>query len=102
MAHYSVVFVTPQTDAWIPDYIANVAPLVQKHGGKVLARTTDHERIEGSEPNPALIAIVEWPSKAAAGAFYSDPGYQPYLQSRLAGAANEFFSVEGKDDFAKA
>ena len=45
MAHYAVVFVTPKTDTWIPDYLKAVGPLVEKHGGKYLARTTSHERL---------------------------------------------------------
>ena len=100
MSYYAVVFVTPKSDAWIPDYLAAVGPLVEKHGGRYLARTQNHERLEGTSENPGLIAILEWPSKAAAQAFYRDPAYQPSLQARLAGAANDFFLVEGKDDFA--
>jgi len=99
--HYSVVLVTPTTDAWIPDYLATAGPLVQKHGGRYLARTQSHERLEGSD-SPGLIAIVEWPSKADADAFYAEPDYQPHLQARLAGATNTWYSVEGKDDFAPA
>ena len=100
MAYYSVVFVTPKTDTWIPDYLAAVGPLVQKHGGKHLARTASHERLEGTDPNPAFIVVTEWPSKEGAEAFYRDPAYQPHLQARLAGATNDCFLVEGKDDFA--
>ncbi len=100
MAHYSVVFVTPKSDTWIPDYLAAVTPLVEKHGGKYLARTASHERLEGVDPSPGLIVIIEWPSKESAEAFYRDPAYQPHLQARLSGAANNFFMVEGKDDFA--
>ncbi len=29
-----------------------------------------------------------------------DPAYEPHLKARLAGAANDLFLVEGKDDFA--
>ena len=101
MAHFSVVFVTPSTDAWIPGYVAAVGPLVEKHGGKYLARTASHQRLEGAGPDPGLIAIVEWPSKQAADAFYQAPAYQPHLKARLAGATNEFFSIEGKDDMAQ-
>jgi len=100
VAHYSVVFVTPKSEAWIPDYLAAVGPLVEKHGGKYLARTSSHERLEGSGTSPALIVVIEWPSKDAFQRFYRDPAYQPFLQARLAGAENDFFTVEGKDDFA--
>lgn len=100
MAYFAVVFVTPKSETWIPDYIAGVGPLVAKHGGKFHARTMSHERLEGTSPNPGLIVILEFPSKQAAESFYKDPAYQPLLQARLAGAANDFFLVEGKDDFA--
>ena len=80
----------------------HVLPILQKHGGKFLARTQSHELIEGANPHPGLIAILEWPSKEAAEAFYADPDYQPHLQARLAGATNTWHSVEGKDDFAPA
>src|SRR2546421_498504 len=86
MAYYSVFLVTPTTDAWIPEYLAVVGPTVAKHGGKYLARTASHERLEGADPSPGLIAILEFPSKEAAMAFYKDPAYQPHLQARLAGA----------------
>ena len=67
---------------------------------QIEARTTSHERLEGTEPNPGLIVILEWPSRSAAEAFYRDPAYEPHLKARLAGAANDLFLVEGKDDFA--
>ena len=100
MSYYAVVFVTPKSEAWIPDYRGAVGPLVAKHGGKYLARTTSHARLEGTDPSPGLIVLIEWPSKESAEAFYRDPAYQPHLQARLAGAACDFFLVEGKDDFA--
>jgi uncharacterized protein (DUF1330 family) len=100
MSYYSVFFVTPSTEAWIPDYLPVVTAAVAKHGGKYLARTASHERIEGAGSGPGVIALIEWPSKDASAAFYSDPDYAPHLQARLAGAVNEAFLVEGKDDFA--
>jgi len=84
-----VVHVTPTSDAWIPDYLKTVTSLVAKHGGKYLARTLSHERLE-------------WPSKEAAEGFYRDPAYQPSLRARLEGAVNELFLIEGKDDFASS
>jgi uncharacterized protein (DUF1330 family) len=100
MAHYSVFMVTPTTDAWIPAYLEAVGPAVAKHGGKYLARTASHERIEGTGASPGLIALLEWPSKEAATAFYKDPAYEPHLQARLAGASSDAFLIEGKDDFS--
>ena len=100
MSYYSVLAITPTSEDWIPAYIESVGGIIAKHGGKFLARTASHERIEGDGPNPAVQAILEWPSKDAADAFYSDPEYKPLLDSRLAGATTDWFNVEGKDDFA--
>ena len=92
--------VTPTTDAWIPDYLAKVGPLAEKHGGKYLARCASVEQLEGPGPVPAVIVIVEWTSKEAERAFYSDPAYQSPLAARLAGSESTFFSVDDKDAFA--
>ncbi|HEV3363246.1 MAG TPA: DUF1330 domain-containing protein [Acidimicrobiia bacterium] len=100
MSHYAVLLVTPSSEDWIAEYIADVPPLVKKHGGQYLARTASQERLEGTGDHPAMIGILEFPSKEAAEAFYNDPEYKPHLQARLAGANNDLFLVEGKDDFA--
>lgn len=100
MPYYVVLLATPTSEDWIPEYVAAVSPLVNQHGGKYLARTASQERLEGTGDHPAMIGILEFPSKEAAEAWYNDPAYKPHLQARLAGANNDFFLVEGKDDFA--
>ncbi len=47
MAYYSILAVIPTTDDWIPHYIEPANRLVARHGGKYLARTSSHERLEG-------------------------------------------------------
>lgn len=47
MSYYSVLEVTPTSEEWIPDYIGPANALVARHGGKYLARTASHERLEG-------------------------------------------------------
>ncbi len=100
MSHYSIVSVTPSSEDWIPSYLEAVGPLVAKHGGKYLARTASHERVEGDGPDPALQVIIEWPSEEAQNAFYADPDYQPHKAARISGSESHLFSVAGKDDFA--
>ena len=100
MACYAVVFLTPKSLDWFPDYVTAVTPLLAKHGGKYLARTASHERLGGTGANPGLIVIIEFPSKESAEAFYRDPAYQPHLRSLLRGSAPDLFIVEGKDDLA--
>ena len=100
MAYYSVLSVTPTTEDWIPDYIGTATALVAKHGGRYLARTASHERLEGDGEGVALRVIIEWPSKAAAEALMSDPEYAPHLEARTAGSDSHHFLIEGKDDLA--
>ena len=100
MSYYSVLEVTPTSEDWIPDYIEPVGALLAKHGGKYLARTVNHERLEGSGDDPALRIIIEWPSKDDAMAFMEDPDYVPYLKARTAGSVSHHFLIEGKDDLA--
>ncbi|MEM7128452.1 MAG: DUF1330 domain-containing protein [Chloroflexota bacterium] len=98
--YYSVLAVTPTTDAWIPDYIGPANTLVAKHGGKYLARTATHEQIEGAVQEAALRIVIEWPSKEAALAFMNDPEYVPHLEARTAGSTSDHFLIEAKDDLA--
>lgn len=100
MTYYSVLAVTPTSEDWIPDYIGPANALAAKHGGKYLARTASHERLEGEGENAALRIILEWPSKEAAQAFMSDPGYVPHLKARTNGSVSHHFLIEGKDDLA--
>ncbi|MFS1983848.1 DUF1330 domain-containing protein [Vibrio breoganii] len=100
MAYYSVLEVTPTTDAWVADYIPPTNAAVAKHGGKYLARTGSHERLEGEREDVALRVIIEWPSKQAAQAFMADPDYVPHFKARSAGSISHHFLIEGTDDLA--
>lgn len=100
MTCYSVLEVTPTDDAWIPGYLGPAGEVITKHGGKYLARTTSHERVEGEGEDPALRIILEWPSADAAKAFMSDPDYAPHLAARTAGSVSHHVLIEGQDDMA--
>ncbi|KXX70479.1 DUF1330 domain-containing protein [Flammeovirga sp. SJP92] len=100
MAYYSILDVTPTTDAWIADYLEPANRLVAKHGGKYLARTASHEQLEGDKVEAALRIVIEWPSKDAALNFMKDPGYVPHLKERTAGSISHHFLIEAKDDLA--
>lgn len=100
MAYYSVLDVTPTTDVWVKDYIEPANKLVAHYGGKYLARTANHEQIEGDAHDAALRILIEWPSKQAALDFMKDPGYTPHLKGRTAGSVSHHYLIEGKDDLA--
>ncbi|MCW9052432.1 MAG: DUF1330 domain-containing protein [Motiliproteus sp.] len=100
MSFYSVLAVTPTNEDWIPDYLATAGAVLAKHGGKYLARTASHERLEGEGDEVALRIILEWPSKEAAINFMDDAEYVPLLKARTAGSISHHILIEGKDDLA--
>jgi uncharacterized protein (DUF1330 family) len=81
----------------VPDYVQNLTGMVERWGGRYLARTPKAERVEGERVPQGIIVIVEWPSKEAAAGFYESEEYRPYRQKRIAGGKNEFLLVAGED-----
>ena len=96
---YAVAEMSVADPQWVRDYVAEVTPMVERHGGRYLARTTRYEQIEGAGEHdaPQLLMIIEWPSKAAADAFYDSEEYRPHREARRNGARNAFFLVAGED-----
>ncbi|WP_420549537.1 DUF1330 domain-containing protein [Curvivirga sp.] len=100
MTYYSILEVTPTADDWVADYIGPANALVNKYGGKYLARTSSHERMEGNRDTPALRIILEWPDRDAAVNFMNDPEYAPHLEARTKGSISHHALIEGKDDLS--
>lgn len=101
MKYYFIGEIEVTDQSWVPDYVQTVTGMVERHGGRYLARTTTVERVEGGRKAPAMVVILEWPSKEKAMAFYDSEEYKPYRQNRIDGAKNEFLLVAG-EDVAKA
>jgi uncharacterized protein (DUF1330 family) len=97
MKYYSVAEIDITDQRWVPEYVKNVTGIVERHGGRYLARTSNIEKIEGERKAPQVFLIIEWPSRDAASAFYESDEYRPYRQSRLEGARNELLLVAGED-----
>lgn len=100
MTYYSVLEVSPTSEAWIADYLTTANAALARHGGKYLARTTSHEQVEGEGREAALRILIEWPSKESAQAFMADPDYAPHLRARHAGSVSAHWLIAGKDDLA--
>jgi len=97
MKYYAVAELNVTDRDWARDYVAKVTPMVEKYGGRYLARTNTIERLEGQRQNPHVFLIIEWPSKEAALAFYKSEEYRPFLTRRLAGSNGEFVLVAAED-----
>ena len=100
MTHYSVLEVTPTQEDWIPAYLETTGAIVAKHGGRYLARTTQHERLEGEGAAVALRIVLEWPSRESALAFMADPAYAAQLAARTRGSVSHHVLIAGQDDLA--
>lgn len=97
MKYYAVAELEITDPAWIPEYVEHTTALVERHGGRYLARTPNVEKVEGERATPQISLIIEWPSKEAAEAFYASDEYRPHLERRLAGSRGEFVLVAGED-----
>ena len=78
----------------LQQYASRVTPIVEKFGGKYLARDTNVEVKEGSWPATATV-ILEFPSDEHARRWYASPEYQEILPLRLRGASGPLIVVHG-------
>jgi len=97
MKYYAVAEIDISDRSWVSAYVKNVTPMVERYGGRYLARTPRVEKLEGDRNPPQIFLIIEWPSKEAVEAFYHSDEYKPYLESRKKGSQGEFLLVAGED-----
>jgi uncharacterized protein (DUF1330 family) len=97
MRYYCVAELNITDPGWVPAYVENVTKLVERSGGRYLARTSNIEKLEGERVPPQIFLIIEWPSRESALSFYESQEYRPYLESRVNGAGNELMLVAGED-----
>ena len=97
MKYYAVAEIDLTDRSWVLEYVKNVTPMVERYGGRYLARTSRIEKLEGDRRTPQVFLIIEWPSREAALAFHESEEYRPYRESRLQGSTNEFLLVAGED-----
>ena len=97
MKYYAVAEIDITDQSWVAEYVKNVTRMVEQHGGRYLARTSNVTKIEGERKVPQIFLLIEWPSKETAMAFYESEENRPYPERRIAGAKNEFSLVARED-----
>lgn len=97
MTVYLIADIEVTDDGWVPDYAAHVHKLVERHGGRYLARSGNIDTLEGAGTNSTLIAILAFPDRAALDAFLSDPDYAPHGRARQAGSVSTFRAIDDTD-----
>jgi uncharacterized protein (DUF1330 family) len=97
MKYYLIGEIEITDPSWVTDYTNNVTGMVERSGGRYLARTQQIEKIECERKPLQICVLLEWPSKEAAVNFYESEAYRPYRQNRMTGAKNEFLLIAGED-----
>ena len=97
MTVYMIADIKVSDNGWVPAYATSVHGLVDKHGGKYLARSGNVKTLEGKPLDTTLIALIAFPSEQAADAFLADPEYVPHAQARRFGSDSRFQLIDDTD-----
>ena len=81
--------------AQFAEYLRQVVPMIERHGGRYLTRAGSHEVLEGAW-KPNRVVIIEFPDLAAIKAWYTSPEYQPLIVMRREAAEDVLIVVDGK------
>ena len=84
---------TPTTSEDVLSYIDRIQDTLDPYGGRFVVHGGDVEVMEGSWPG--TIAIIRFPDKAAAHAWYASPAYQEILPLRTANTHSIATVVDG-------
>jgi len=76
------------------EYLRQVVPMIERHGGRYLTRVGSHEVLEGTW-KPNRVVIIEFPAMAAIKAWYGSPEYQPLIAMRREAAEDVLIVVDG-------
>lgn len=80
---YMLVLAAPNPDAMedVVAYQKVAGQVMEKHGGKTVAKLPIGGRVAGSTP-AAFLAVAEFPSADAIDAFFADADYRPIVPTR--------------------
>src|SRR5262249_48832765 len=84
-------------DAKFLEYVTKARPVMAKHGGRYLTKTSTHNSPEGGHWKLDLVLVIECPDMDALDAFYNSPEYQPLIALRKSCTSDQamLFVLEG-------
>lgn len=97
MKAYILVRVDVKDGEQYKKYLAVTPKLIEKFGGRALARAGRTETLEGPQETRRVV-VLEFPSMARAKEFYHSPEYQEARKLREHAAVGELVVVEGVPD----
>ena len=77
------------------EYAKLAREILPKYGARYLARSQRNVLLEGNDPAPCCIAILQFPSMDAVRRWYDSPENQSAAKIRQSGAKFEIIAVEG-------
>ncbi|MGI9261694.1 MAG: DUF1330 domain-containing protein [Woeseiaceae bacterium] len=78
-------------------YTDRTPPIVEKYGGKFLARGGEILTVEGEDYKDRMV-ILEFPSRQAILDWYADPEYEEARAFRHASSEARIFVIDGNDN----
>ncbi len=97
MTAYCIVYEIVDDPSTFEDYRRQVMPTIEAHQGRFIVRGGAFTALEGEMPYQR-IAVLEFPSRAAAEAWYNSPDYQRILPLRTQSARSQFILVDGVEN----
>jgi uncharacterized protein (DUF1330 family) len=94
MAAFLIADIDITDPARYEDYKRQVAPLVERFGGRYVARGGKHEVLEG-DWEPHRLVVLEFPDMASLKAWYDSPEYAPIKRIRDNAAKGRLIALEG-------
>jgi len=95
MKAFLIAAETVKDESMFAQYRKEVLPTIEAFGGKFIARGGTLTTLEGEWPHPRLV-IIEFPSRAAAEAWYKSPAYQKIISLRLKSTDGSLIIVDGQ------
>jgi len=97
MAAYVVSMMSIRDAETYRKYTDRTPPIVEKYGGKFLARGGDVLTVEGDEYKDRMV-ILEFPSRQAILDWFEDPDYQEAREFRHASSEARILVIDGNDN----
>lgn len=94
MAAYAIGSITVHNPDWQKEYGEKMPALIQRHGGRVLAKAPA-ALLEGNGLLPGGVVVIEFPDAGHARAWYADPAHEPLRRLRQSGAHLDLMLVDG-------
>src|SRR5215467_4202066 len=94
MKAYCIVYEIVDDPMMFEEYRQQVLATIEAHQGRFLVRGGSFTALEGEMPHQR-IAMLEFPSRAAAEAWYHSAEYQRILPLRTQSTRSQFILVDG-------